>query len=219
MRNFNALVPGKRLIGIDPAPKETGIAVVNLVGKTISVPYSHSFRTDPSVDIDRRLGNLIADIAEEVDRHANNGDVIAVEGYVPKNRENPHIFELLLTRLRERLQRDNRSFTYHSPPRVKKLIARDPKASKVIVADVVKINTDIDTDNYHITDAVATAIYGGYYIGIISPTDELQLVRSSGTIPEPRDNLIPPDDVSTVAVQPDEMLKQKGHQMQLRMQS
>ena len=219
MRNFNALVPGIRLIGIDPAPRETGIAVVDLVGKTFSVPYSRSFKTDPSVDIDRRLGNLIADIAEEVDRHAGTENVITLEGYIPQPRRNPQPFELLLTRLSQRFFRDNRNFMYRSAPSIKKFIARDPRASKVIVANVVRINTDVVTDNHHITDAVATALYGGYMIGVISPTDELRLVRYSGTIPEPNDNLIPPGDVSTVAVDPDATLKQEGHQTQFRMRS
>lgn len=219
MRSFNALVPGTRLIGIDPAPRETGIAVVDLVGKTFSVPYSRSFKTDPSVDIDRRLGNLIADIAEEVDRLAGTENVITVEGYTPQPRRNPQPFELLLTRLSQRFFRDKRNFMYRSAPSIKKFIARDPRASKVIVANVVRINTDVVTDNHHITDAVATALYGGYMIGVISPTDELRLVRYSGTVSEPNENLIPLDDVSTVAVDPDETLKQEGHQTQFRMRS
>lgn len=219
MRNFNALVPGTRLIGIDPAPRETGIAVVDLVGKTFSVPYSRSFKTDPSVDIDRGLGNLIAAIAEEVDRHAGTEDVITFEGYTPQPRRNPQPFELLLTLLSERFVQDDRKFMFRSAPSIKKFIARDPRASKVIVANVVRINTDVVTNNYHITDAIATALCGGYMIGVISPTDELRLVRSSGTIPEPNDNLIPLEDVSTVAVDPDETLKQEGHQTQFKMRS
>ena len=212
MRNFNALVPGKRLIGIDPAPRETGIAVVDLVGKTISVPYSTTFKTNPGDDVDRRLGNLVADIATEVNTHANERDLIAIEGYIPRSKENPPILELLFTRLRERLARDSYSFTYHSPPRVKKLITHDPHAQKAIVADVVRINTNVETNNYHITDAVATAIYGGYYIGIISPIDELQLIRLSATIPRPNDPLIAPEHVSEVRVNPDETLRQESHQ-------
>lgn len=215
MRNFNALVPGKRLIGIDPAPRETGIAVVDLVGKTISVPYSTTFKTDPGDDVDRRLGNLVADIATEVNTHANERDLIAVEGYIPSHKENPPILELLFTRLRERLMRDGHSFMYYVAPRVKKLITRDPHAQKAIVANVVRINTDVETDNYHITDAVATALYGGYHIGIILPTDELQLVRPSATIPRPNDPLIPPESVSEVRVNPDEALRQEGHQIPL----
>ena len=215
MRNFNALVPGKRLIGIDPAPRETGIAVVDLVGKTISVPYSTTFKTNPGDDIDRRLGNLVADIATEVNTHANERDLIAVEGYIPRSKDNPPILELLFTRLRERLTRDSHSFTYCLPPRVKKLITRDPHAQKAIVANVVRINTNVETNNYHITDAVATAIYGGYYIGIISPTDELQLVRRSATIPRPNDPLISREDVSKAGINPDETLRQKSHQISL----
>lgn len=213
MRNFNALVPGMRLIGIDPAPRETGIAVVDLVGKTLSVPYSTTFKTNRSDDIDRRLGNLVADIATEIDTHANDRDLIAVEGYIPKYKENPPILELLFTRLRERLKRDDRSFTYHAPPRVKKLITRDPYAQKAIVANVIRINTDVETDNYHITDAVATAIYGGYYISIISPADELQLVRPSATLPRPNEPLIRPEHVSEMSVRADEALRQEGHQI------
>lgn len=215
MRNFNALVPGKRLIGIDPAPRETGIAVVDLVGKTISVPYSDTFQTNPRDDTDRRLGNLVADIAMEVNTHANKRDLIAVEGYVPSHKENPPILELLFTRLKERLRRDGHSFMYYPAPRVKRLITRDPHARKAIVADVVRINTDVETDNYHITDAVATAIYGGYHIGIILPTDELQLVRPSATIPRPNDLLIPPEYVSEVKISPDETLREEGHQIHL----
>ena len=215
MRNFNPLVPGKRLIGIDPAPRETGIAVVDLVGKTISVPYSTTFKTDRKDDVDRRLGNLVADIATVLDTHANERDLIAIEGYVPNHKENPPILELLFTRLKERLRRDGHSFEYHPAPRVKKLITRDPHAQKAIVANVVRINTDVETDNYHITDAVATAIYGGYCVGIISPTDELQLVRPSATIPRSNDSLVPPEYVSEVSISPDETLREKGHQIYL----
>ena len=213
MRNFNALVPGKRLIGIDPAPRETGIAVIDIVGKTISVPYSTTFKTDPGDDVDRRLGNLVADIATEVNTHANERDLIAVEGYIPSYKANPPILELLFTRLKERLTRDNHSFMYYVPPRVKKLITRDPHANKAIVANVVRINTDVETVNYHITDAVATAIYGGYHIGIILPADELQLVRPSATIPRPNDPLISPEYVSDVRINPDEALRQEGYQL------